>query len=585
MTISKDKPTEYHNTGIKKIGQRIVLKPILKEHRVDQDTEVRHQNVTALTLPIINIDRITQDNSNTPYIPDRSFIDQYPTMILPVIQDIYKNAKVDPQNTEESYISLMRNLVKSSGIYAIASLTSPLVSLILAPFLTHNLSHTDYGALAVLNTFIALVAGITQLGLGTAFFRLYNYDYDSKRNRLHVLSTLIILLSFISIPISITIIVVAPQVADILLSSPSLSGSIKLVALTILLQNLTVPGFSWLRAENRAGFFSALSIVNLLIVVGVNIVLIGVLHMGLAGSILATGCGYGVIVVCTLPIVFLRAGLHLRLDITKGLLAFGLPNVSSFVSVWVLQLSDRYLLSRFGSLSQTASYAVAYSLGGVISTVIIAPFSLAWPSAMYSIAKKDDATKIFQLVFRWYSFLLLLAAYGLSLISLCLLNLFFPTPYHSASPVIPIIAASVMFYGIYLIFTIGISIRRKPWFVVIFTTSSALLNVGLNLLLIPHYGSIGAATSTLIAYAALALIAYIVNQRIYRIPFEIHLFLIALFMGFVLYISSDFLAYAYKTSGTWIIYVCAFCLYTGLLALLGKFPGWSTRLIKERGIS
>src|SRR5205823_6258837 len=150
------------------------------------------------------------------------------------------------------------------------------------------------------------------------------------------------------------------------------------------------------------------------------------------------------------------------------LLAFGLPNVANFVSGWILQLSDRYLLSHMASLSQTAGYAVAYSLGGVLSPVIIAPFNLAWPSTMYAIAKKDNAADIFRLVFRWFSIVLLFATFGLSLISMIMLDLLFPPSYHSAAPLIPIITTSIMFYGIYIIMTVGISIRRKTWFAVAF---------------------------------------------------------------------------------------------------------------------
>src|SRR5205085_5466279 len=114
-------------------------------------------------------------------------------------------------------------------------------------------------------------------------------------------------------------------------------------------------------------------------------------------------------------------------------LSFGIPNVSSFVSMWVLQLSDRYLLSYFGSLAQTASYAVAYSLGGILSVVVLSPFTLAWPSAMFTIAKRDDAPRIFRLVFLWFSIVLLFAAFALSLVSTIMLDLFFPSTYRSAT--------------------------------------------------------------------------------------------------------------------------------------------------------
>ncbi len=492
-------------------------------------------------------------------------IEEQPTLIMPAIQDL----KEVSQAGTAGYANQLRTLIKSSGIYALASLASPLVSLVLAPFLTRNLSHEDYGALAVITTAVALVAGLTQLGLGSAFFRSYNYDYESRSDRLGVLSTVVILLSLVSLPILLAIILAAPWLAIFLLRDSSFSDVVRLGALVVLMQNLTVPGFAWLRAENRAGFFTTLSIVNLLVNLGTTLVLVGILHMGMAGSLIGTGSGFAVVAICTLPLILLRAGFHLRFDIARGLLSFGLPNASTFVSMWVLQLSDRYLLSFFGSLAQTASYAVAYSLGGILNVVILAPFTLAWPSAMFSIAKREDAPRIFRLVFLWYSIVLLFVAFALSLASTIMLYLFFPPTYRSAAFIIPIIALSTLFYGIYNIFTIGISIKRKTWFVVVFTSVSALVNVGLNLVLIPHYGAMGAALSTLLAYAFLSMIAYIVNQRIYPIPFEISTFIIALVIGAGCYVGSGFLAQGRGTYETWSIFLCALVLYGACLLLLG----------------
>jgi len=508
--------------------------------------------------------------------------DEQATWIIPVVRDAKKTSKFEPQRSAaNNYSTLVRNLVKSSGIYALASVASPLISLILAPFLTRALSHTDYGALAVLNTAIALMAGATQFGLNSAFFRAYSYDYESQKDRLSVLSTVIALLLLISIPITIATTVAAPWLATALFTSPSLVEPIRLGALVILIQNLTVPGFSWLRAESRAPFFATLAILNLLVTLVGNLVLVGTLHMGIAGSLLATAGGYAVVAICTMPVILLRVGLQgclrPRFDIARNLLSFGLPLVSSFISVWVLQLSDRYLLSRLGSLAQTASYTIAYSLGGVLGVLVISPFLLAWPTAMYAILKREDAPKVFQLVFRWYSIVLLFATFALSLLGRGVLDILFPPAYRSAAPVISTIALSTMFYGVYNIFLIGISVRRKTWFAVVFTTLAALINVGLNFMLIPFYGSMGAALSTLIAYLVLALIAYIVNQRFYPIPFEMGLFMAALLIGITLYAGSDFLAHAQQTYAAWGIRYAALALYGGCLALLGTLVAGSRK--------
>ena len=332
----------------------------------------------------------------------------------------------------DPYIVQMRTLLGQVGVYALSSLASPLVSLVLAPFLTHTLSREAYGALAVLLTLSALTAGITQLGLGSAFFRTYSYDYELPSDRLKVISTTILLLLLGTLPLLILFFFAAPWFASILLGNITYAGAIRCATLVILLQNLTLPGLSWLRAENRAKFYSAVSISTLLVTLGATLLLVGLLQLGLVGALLANALGSAFTVLCTLPFLLKRAGLLIRMDIAKNLLGFGLPLIANFVSVWILQLSDRYLLSRFGSLAETGSYAVAYTLGSVLSVVILSPFSLAWPSTMFTLAKRNDAPLLFRLVFRWFSLILLLAAFALSLLSTLLLQLFFPVSYRAA---------------------------------------------------------------------------------------------------------------------------------------------------------
>jgi len=481
-------------------------------------------------------------------------VDELPTMILPAIsaQPITvaaMEAQADVPVGVGGYIAPLRGLIKSSGIYALASMASPVVSLGLAPFLTHHLTPADYGILTILNTSISLTAGVTQLGLNSAFFRAYNYDYTSESDKRDVIATVVVLLCLVSIPMVLGVTLSAPFLADLLFGRSSFGGFVALAAGAIFLQNLTVPGFAWLRAENRAFFFALLSILSLLVTLGANLVLIGLVHLGVAGSLIATGSGYASVVMCTAPLIIRRAGVKMRIDIAGSLLAFGVPQVPNVISVWVLQLSDRYLLSIFGSLAQTASYAVAYTLGTALSIVVISPFSLAWPTTMYMIAKREDAAQVFKLVFRWFSILLFFAAFALSLAGIMLLYRLFPLSYHSAAPVVPIVALSVACYGVYIFLTVGISIRRKTWLASLLTTIAALTNFILNLFLIPRYGAMGAAASTLIAYAGLAVMAFVVNQRIYPVPFEVGRLLNVLFAGLAFYIGGNVLA---RLWGQWV---------------------------------
>jgi O-antigen/teichoic acid export membrane protein len=541
----------------------------------------------TLPVPVFGMEQIpsqlvcTETNENTyrhgyGAQDSLSYYDMH-TWILPVVNArTGSRAKTNVQavgaSDVDSYILLIRNLVKSSGIYAISAIAGPLMSLALAPFLTHSLSPTDYGILTILSTAISLGAGVTQMGLATAFFRAYNYDYTSPGERRSVLATTTLLLCLVSMPVAVGAAIGSSYLADLLLGS-SAPGSLILIAAGVLIvQNLSVPGFAWLRAESRALLYSLLSISNVLITLVANLILVGVYHWGIAGSLIAMGLGYSGTILCTMPVILFHAGTRIRIDIARSMLAFGAPLVLNVISYWVLQVLDRYLLSRFGSLAQTAMYAVVYTLGSALSVVVIAPFTLAWPTAMFAIAKRRDAPRVFRLLFRWLCIVLLFSALGLSLAGQVVLDWLFPAAYQVEPIIIPVVAVSIVCYGIYFIFMIGANIQRKTWLGGVFVTIAAIVNTALNLVLIPNDGAMGAALATLVAYAVLAVIAYVANQRLYPVPFEIDIFIAALLAGAALYLGSELLVRFQVTESSLAIFGIAIGLYAAILILLGRLP-------------
>jgi len=141
-------------------------------------------------LPVIRIAEGAKESQDTTagHVEEQiAFIADQPTFILPVIRTETAKETKDAQDTTaghvEGEIAALRNLIKSSGIYALSSVAPPLVSLVVAPFLTHNLSPSQYGILTIINTAVGLCAGITQFGLSSAFFRAYGYDYTAKDDK------------------------------------------------------------------------------------------------------------------------------------------------------------------------------------------------------------------------------------------------------------------------------------------------------------------------------------------------------------------------------------------------------------------
>lgn len=130
-----------------------------------------------------------------------------------------------------------------------------------------------------------------------------------------------------------------------------------------------------------------------------------------------------------------------------------------------------------------------------------------------------------------------------------------------------------MFYGLYNFLILGIFIRRRTSLTAILTIMAGLVNLGMNIVLIPFCGATGAAISTLVAFMILAIAAYFANQRIYPIPFEIGLVTFGLLLGVVLYLGSSFLLSTQPLSINFAVSAVVVIFYGGCLGALGVFVG------------
>ena len=79
------------------------------------------------------------------------------------------------------------------------------------------------------------------------------------------------------------------------------------------------------------------------------------------------------------------------------------------------------------------------------------------------------------------------------------------------------------------------------------TAACALLNVGLNYLLVPLYGMQGAALATTATFIVLATLAFFVGGKVYHVEYELRKILI-LFLSFLV-LTSAFLVVAPESLG------------------------------------
>jgi hypothetical protein len=123
------------------------------------DASIRH--TTRLDRPSFLKDPKTLFDTSKVKFSDGEDIsnDQQLTWLLPAVSHLERiNKKESFAKQKNGHPLLIWQVIKDSGICAIVSCLSPLISLLLTLFLIHHLSRGDYAVLVILNTAVVLLS-------------------------------------------------------------------------------------------------------------------------------------------------------------------------------------------------------------------------------------------------------------------------------------------------------------------------------------------------------------------------------------------------------------------------------------------
>jgi O-antigen/teichoic acid export membrane protein len=190
----------------------------------------------------------------------------------------------------------------------------------------------------------------------------------------------------------------------------------------------------------------------------------------------------------------------------------------------VVNSSDRYVIGILLGASSVGYYSPGYSLGGIVR-MFVSPLSFLLPSILsenYDKNQIENVKHILGYSFKYFMIIAIPATFGLSLLSKPLLTILStPEIAEKGYLITPFVAVSMLIFGAYtLILQIIIlekqtHISGKVWII------AAILNLGLNFLLVPYIGIIGAAFTTLLAFGFSFLITFIYSSKM--LPFDMSL--------------------------------------------------------------
>ncbi|MDQ3876213.1 MAG: polysaccharide biosynthesis C-terminal domain-containing protein, partial [Actinomycetota bacterium] len=138
----------------------------------------------------------------------------------------------------------------------------------------------------------------------------------------------------------------------------------------------------------------------------------------------------------------------------------------------------------------------------------------------YSLEDDREARRTYGYVLTYLVFVTSWAALALGLLSPWLVRALAQPPFYKGSRAVAPLAFAFAVFGCYTVVAIGVGRARRTQFNWAATGLAALVNVALNLILIPRYGMMGAAVATLVAYTVLFVAMTARAQRVYPVPYQ-----------------------------------------------------------------
>ncbi len=415
----------------------------------------------------------------------------------------------------------LRKLGKDTVVYGIGNALKRGIGFLLLPVYTRFLTPADYGKLELLNVTSIMLFVFTVQGLTTAFLR-FHADAKSEREKYELISTSFYYLVLSALTSCGLLYIFAEQYgAFVFGETDQFSIFVKIMVFTAFFEIASLTAFQLFRVTQQSVKYVIVVLAGFLTNVGFNIYFVVGLKLSIKGVLL--GNCISALIVLFINLFLIRQSLVFKISGSKlrEMLRFGLPLVFASLFIWVLQISDRFLLQRLSSTEELGWYSLAYRFATIMSFLAITPFSTAWGAHCFQIATRDDAQKTFATITTFWLLILCVLASGLVILTPFVIKLMADEAFWVAQQAVFPLVCMMVVNGMFTIFDLGINVAKRTQYMAYIVGVGAVMNVGLNVILIPGFGMMGAAYASLASFGAITMITYFVSQKVYFIPFQI----------------------------------------------------------------
>jgi O-antigen/teichoic acid export membrane protein len=409
----------------------------------------------------------------------------------------------------------LRRLATTGAAYTAASILSKVIAVALLPLYTRYLTPADYGAAEIMFAAIVVASIVVRLGLIEAVLRFYYSDEEDPERV--VASTFAGLFWFATIGALIALPFAEP-ISELLLDEPAADlARISIGGLWV----LTMYEFmlTLFRLEERARAFFITTILNVLAAIGLTVVLVVGADEGARGLLLGSYATGAAFVLGLIALQFRRLSLRFDPGLLRRLLRFGLPTMPAEVSLYLLNFVDRLIIVRTLGLTEAGLYSLAVKFAQGVN-VLVRGFQLAWPPLAYSIRNDDEARRVYATVVTLFVAGCAFVVAGMWIFSRWIVRALAAPEFFDSYEAVGLISTAVTLYALYLVLVVILGRTGRTEFNFPAAIGGLLVNIALNLILVPPLGIAGAGLALVASYLVVLALMYGFTQRLFPVPYE-----------------------------------------------------------------
>ena len=405
-------------------------------------------------------------------------------------------------------------LFDNVSFYMFSNVIKALIGFILVPIYTYYLTLNDFGIISVVTSITAFLSIFYTLSLSSSVIRFYSKYSIVKENLIRFISSIITFLLLSNFLLTFLLITFKDYIFTPFVDGINFYPYIFIGLLSATLTPLFLVTQTINQAVHNAKKYAIISLSQYLLNISLVVFTVIYLRQGAFGVLISQLISISIFFLFSVFKLFKEYKFHISKKYLKETLNYSLPLIPHSLSAYIIDLFDRILLNNLKSTADVGIYNVGYKFGSLLDFVVSSVHLSFSPWFMENVAIEREQKKIVRFTEFIISFYCLIALF-ISLFGKEIFRFLLSEEFEKAYVVLPFISFSYVIIGTYYFFGYSLFyMKGKTKLINISTFIAAGLNVFLNFLLIPNYGTIGAGLATLCSFLVSSIITLILSNNI-----------------------------------------------------------------------